>query len=279
MIDIRESTNQKDFIHYSTSEIQDEFLFPNVFSADQVSAVYYLSDRIVIMGCMPVSDTVSINQDFGAYFGSEYFLSNRELGIINIGGTGTVYIDSGGYKLSYEDALYIAKDTKKVIFSSDDPVCPAKFYMVSTPAHQSFKTTFISASQVSGRTIGKPDSANQREIFQYFDPYIVQTCQLSMGMTKLKSGSVWNTMPPHTHLRRTEVYFYYNLSAENIVLHLMGEPCNTRHIVVANEQAVISPPWSIHAGCGTYAYSFIWAMGGENKVYNDIDGVDLKYLK
>ena len=254
-MDIRYSANQRDFKRYTTDEIRDEFLITDLFAADEVTAVYSHVDRMVTLGCMPVNETVSIDKGIDCWknFGTHYFLERREIGIFNIGEPGTITADGVTYKMGHEDCLYITMGTKEVTFASDDAAHPAKFYMVSAPAH-------------------KPCN-------QFIHPDVLETCQLSMGLTRLEEGSVWNTMPAHTHERRMEVYFYFDIPQENVVFHMMGEGKETRHIVMQNEQAVISPSWSIHSGCGTSNYAFIWAMGGENKAFDDMDNIETTQLR
>ena len=239
---------------------------------------------MVTLGCMPVKEHVSIEKGIDCWknFETHYFLERREIGIFNIGGSGSITADGVEYHLDYKDCLYITKGTKEVIFASDNENAPAKFYMVSAPAHTSYKTTFISIKDAAKRNIGDQKTANKRTINQFIHPDVLQTCQLSMGMTVLDEGNIWNTMPSHTHERRMEVYMYFNIPKDNVVFHLMGEPTEvrtivmgepteTRHIIMKNEEAVISPSWSIHSGAGTSNYTFIWAMGGENLAFDDMD--------
>ncbi|HHV31455.1 5-dehydro-4-deoxy-D-glucuronate isomerase [Caproiciproducens sp. LBM24188] len=274
-MDIRYSANQKDFQRYTTEEIRKEFLIENLYQPDQVVAVYSHVDRMVTLGCMPVKETVSIEKGIDCWknFGTNYFLERREIGIFNIGGDGVIQADGVSYDMGFEDCLYVTKGTKQVLFSSKDPNKPAKFYMVSAPAHKACKTTFISIKDANKRPLGSTETANKRVINQFIHPDVLETCQLSMGMTCLEPGSVWNTMPCHTHERRMEIYTYFNIPEGNVVFHMMGEGNQTRHIVMQNEQAVINPSWSIHAGCGTSNYTFIWAMGGENQAFDDMDDI------
>jgi len=280
-MDIRYSANQKDFKRYDTEEIRREFLIENLYRADEITAVYSHVDRMVTLGCMPVSETVSIEKGIDCWknFGTEYFLERREIGIFNIGGPGTISADGISYNMELEDCLYITKGTKAVLFSSVSPSNPAKFYMVSAPAHKACKTTFISIKDANKRPLGALETANKRVINQFIHPDVLETCQLSMGLTRLEPGSVWNTMPCHTHERRMEIYTYFNIPEGNVVFHMMGEGTETRHIVMQNGQAVINPSWSIHAGCGTSNYSFIWAMGGENQAFDDMDNIQTTDLK
>lgn len=274
-MDVRYSTNQKDFKHYDTEEIRREFLIENLYRDDQVTVVYSHVDRMVTLGCKPVHETVSIEKGIDCWknFGTVYFLERREAGVFNIGGPGVIRADGVAYDMGYEDCLYLTKETREVLFSSKNPENPAKFYLVSAPAHKVCKTKFISIADANKRPQGSLETANKRVINQFIHPDVLETCQLSMGLTKLESGSVWNTMPCHTHERRMEIYTYFEIPEGNVVFHMMGDGRETRHIVMQNEQAVISPSWSIHAGCGTSNYVFIWAMGGENLAFDDMDQI------
>lgn len=280
-MDIRYSANQKDFKRYTTEETRKEFLIENLYVADEVVAVYSHVDRMVTLGCMPVSETVSIDKGIDVWknFGTNFFLERREIGIFNIGGSGVVEADGEVFHLGYKDCLYITMGTRKVTFASDDGAKPAKFYMVSAPAHKACKTTFIPIEKAAKRPLGATETSNKRVINQFIHPDVLETCQLSMGMTVLEPGSVWNTMPAHTHERRMEVYMYFEVPQDQVVFHMMGEGSETRHIVMQNEQAVISPSWSIHAGAGTSNYTFIWAMGGENQAFDDMDTIPMTELR
>jgi len=280
-MDIRYSANQRDVKRYTTEELRKEFLIENLYQPDQVIAVYSHVDRMVTLGCMPVKETVSIDKGIDVWknFGTSYFLERRELGMFNIGGAGKVTVDGTVYELSYKDCLYITKGAKEVLFSSDDANSPAKFYMVSAPAHCSYETRLIKLADAAKRPLGAMETSNKRVINQFIHPDVLKTCQLSMGMTVLEPGSVWNTMPAHTHERRMEVYMYFEVPENNVVFHMMGEGQETRHIVMQNEQAVISPSWSIHAGAGTSNYTFIWAMGGENQAFDDMDNIAVTDLR
>ncbi|MVB11974.1 4-deoxy-L-threo-5-hexosulose-uronate ketol-isomerase [Caprobacter fermentans] len=280
-MDIRYSANQRDFKRYTTEEIRQEFLIENLYREDEVVAVYSHVDRMVTLGCMPVNETVSIDKGIDCWknFGTHYFLERREIGVFNIGGPGEITADETSYPMGFEDCLYVTMKTQKVTFKSNNPQKPAKFYMVSAPAHKPCKTTFISIADANKRPVGSSETSNKRVINQFIHPDVLETCQLSMGLTCLNSGSVWNTMPAHTHERRMEVYTYFNIPKGNVVFHMMGEGKETRHIVMQNEQAVISPSWSIHAGCGTTNYHFIWAMGGENKAFDDMDEIPIQEMR
>lgn len=274
-MDIRYSVNQRDFKRYTTEEVRGEFLIENLYKKDEVVAVYSHVDRMVTLGCMPVNEAVSISKgiDVWANFGTDYFLERREIGIFNIGGAGKIKADGEVFEMGYKDCLYITKGTKEVTFESNSPENPVKYYMVSAPAHTSYKTTFIPIEKAAKKPLGSMETSNKRVINQFIHPDVLKTCQLSMGMTVLEPGSVWNTMPAHTHERRMEIYMYFEVPENQVVFHMMGEGQETRHIVMQNEQAVISPSWSIHSGAGTSNYTFIWAMGGENQAFDDMDNI------
>lgn len=281
MMDIRYSCNQRDFKRYTTEETRNEFLIENLFQPETVRPVYSHVDRMVTIGIMPVNEVVSIDKgiDVWANFGTQYFLERREIGMFNVGGEGTVTVDGTVYELGYKDCLYITKGAKEVLFQSRDASKPAKFYCVSAPAHCSYETRLIKIADAAKRPLGAMETSNKRTINQFIHPDVLKTCQLSMGMTVLEPGSVWNTMPAHTHERRMEVYFYFEVPENNVVFHMMGEGQETRHIVMKNEEAVISPSWSIHSGAGTSNYTFIWAMGGENQAFDDMDNIATTDLK
>ena len=280
-MDIRYSCNQRDFKRYTTEETRNEFLIQNLYVPNEVVAVYSHVDRMVTLGCMPTTEEVSIDKgiDIWANFGTSYFLERREIGIFNIGGPGVIKADDETFHMNYKDCLYITMGTKNVTFASDDAANPAKFYMVSAPAHCAYKTTYLPIEKAVKRPLGAMETANKRTINQFIHPDVLPTCQLSMGMTALEPGSVWNTMPCHTHERRMEIYMYFEVPENNVVFHMMGEGQETRHIVMKNEEAVISPSWSIHAGAGTSNYTFIWAMGGENQAFDDMDNIPTTDLK
>jgi 4-deoxy-L-threo-5-hexosulose-uronate ketol-isomerase len=280
-MDIRYSANQKDVKRYTTQELRDEFLIQNIFKKNDVTAVYSHVDRIVTMGAMPAGEVLPLDKNIDSMknFGVDYMLERRELGIINIGAAGTVTCDGEKYHLEHFDCLYVSMGTKEVTLESDDANNPAKFYMCSTPAHKPCPTKLIEIKSANKSHLGSPKTSNERTINQFIHPAVLETCQLSMGLTILKEGSIWNTMPSHTHERRMEVYFYFDIADDNVVFHFMGEPSETRHIVMRNEEAVIGPSWSIHTGVGTSAYTFIWAMAGENRTFTDMDDVAMSELK
>ncbi len=280
-MDIRYAANPRDVKRYTTEELRNEFLIENLYQPDSVTAVYSHVDRMVTLGCMPVTETVSIDKgiDVWANFGTKFFLERREIGIFNIGGEGTIAVDGTIYELGYKDCLYITMGAKEVLFASKCAEKPAKFYMVSAPAHRSYETRLLKLADANKKPCGDAATSNKRVINQFIHPAVLKTCQLSMGMTVLESGSVWNTMPAHTHERRMEVYMYFEVPEDQVVFHMMGQGQETRHIVMKNEQAVISPSWSIHAGAGTSNYTFIWAMGGENQAFDDMDEIPTPELK
>lgn len=280
-MDIRYSCNQKDFKRYTTEEMRAEFLVEQLYVDDQVVGVYSHVDRMVTFGCKPVNEAVPLDKGIDSMktFGTTYVLERREIGIFNIGGAGSIEADGETFKLGFQDCLYITKGTRTVVFKSDDKANPAKFYMVSAPAHKACKTTFLSITDAKKKPLGDNATSNKRVINQFIHPDVLETCQLSMGLTQLEPGNVWNTMPAHTHERRMEIYTYFGIPEGQAVFHMMGEGTETRHLVVTNEQAVISPSWSIHAGCGTSAYTFIWAMGGENQTFDDMDHIKISDMR
>ena len=280
-MDIRYSAHPRDVKRYTTQELREEFLIEDLYRPDQVVAVYSHVDRMVTLGCMPVKESVSIDKgiDVWANFGTRYFLERREIGMFNIGGEGTATVDGTVYELGYKDCLYITMGVKEVLFASKDGSKPAKFYMVSAPAHRSYETKLLKIADAAKKPLGDAATSNKRVINQFIHPDVLKTCQLSMGMTVLEEGSVWNTMPAHTHERRMEVYMYFEVPEDQVIFHMMGQGQETRHIVMRNEQAVISPSWSIHAGAGTASYTFIWAMGGENQAFDDMDVIPTTQLR
>lgn len=281
MVDIRYSTGKEAFSRMNTEELRKEFLVKDIFRADDISCVYSHIDRIVVLGAMPVSKSVDLQKNIDPMkdFGVDYLLQRRELGIINIGGNGKVIADGKSFDIIHFDGLYIGAGTKTVQFTSDDPANPAKFYMTSAPAHCTYPTKHIKFAESKHVPAGKAEDSNLRTINQYIHPDVLDTCQLSMGLTHLEPGSVWNTMPAHTHERRMEVYFYFEIPENQVVFHFMGEPSETRHIVMQNDEAVINPSWSIHSGAGTSNYTFIWAMCGENRTYTDQDWLNTADLR
>ncbi len=280
-MDKRYSVNPAHFRQMTTEETRREFLIENLFRPGEVSVTYSHVDRMVVLGVQPTEESLPLERgmDVWASFGVEHFLDRRELGIFNIGGRGAVFADRAAYPMEAGDCLYLPMGAKGVSFASRKADNPAKFYMVSAPAHARHEARLLKIEDAAKRELGSVETCNKRVINQFIHPSVLKTCQLSMGLTELSPGCVWNTMPPHTHERRMEVYFYYGLPEDQAVFHMMGVPDETRHIVVKNQQAVISPSWSIHAGAGTCAYSFIWAMGGENQAFDDMDNLNICDLR
>jgi 4-deoxy-L-threo-5-hexosulose-uronate ketol-isomerase len=261
----------------NTDELRNAFLVNNLMQDDAIQLVYSHYDRVIVGGAKPVNQKLFLDTD--AELRADYFLQRREIGIINVGGKGKITVDDKVYELNKLDCLYIGKGAQKVFFESNDASTPAVFYLLSTPAHATYPTTLYTKEQALPATIGSIETSNERTIYKYIHADGIQSCQLVMGLTILSRGSVWNTMPAHTHTRRMEAYFYFDVDAAQRVFHFMGEPQQTRHIVTANHEAVISPPWSIHSGCGTSNYAFIWGMAGENYTYTDMDAVAIKDLR
>ena len=280
-MDIRYSANPKDAMHYTTEELRDEFLIEDLYAPDEVRAVYSHVDRMVVLGILPVNETLSIDKgmEIMKTFGTNFFLERREVGFFNLGGAGICVVDGKEYPLNPRDCIYITKGAKEVTFSSNNPEEPARFYGVCAPAHRSFETKLLTINEAAKVPMGDEKTCNKRVINQFIHPDVVETCQLLMGLTALEPGSVWNTMPAHLHERRMEVYTYFDLPKDHRVFHYMGEPDETRHLVIKEFDAVISPSWSIHSGCGTTNYTFIWAMGGENQEFTDMDAIPIEDLK
>ena len=262
---------------YDTSKLREEFLIDNLMQTDTIVLVYSNFDRFITGSAVPKNGSLKL-ETVDALKAS-YFLERRELGIINVGDTGKVVVDGITYILNHKEALYVGQGNKDIAFFSDSDENPAQFYLNSTPAHKSYPTKKIGKEDVETIELGAPETANARTLRKYIVNSVVEVCQLQMGMTTLKPGSSWNTMPAHVHDRRMEVYFYFEIDANQAVCHFMGEPQETRHIWMANHQAVISPPWSIHSGSGTSSYSFIWGMAGENLDYGDMDHCKINELK
>ena len=264
--------------NFSTEQLRNEFLVEELFVPGKICLTYTHNDRMIFGGVTPTNEVLEIK--LSKELGVTYFLERRELGVINIGGPGKIIIDGQEEEMKKQDGYYIGKETKDVRFLSDDASNPAKFYCVSTPAHKIYPNVKISIDEITPFETGEPKTLNQRKIYQYVHPNICESCQLQMGYTILEPGSAWNTMPSHTHERRMEAYVYFDFANEDTkVFHMMGKPDETKHLVVSEEQAVISPSWSIHSGVGTSNYSFIWAMCGENITYTDMDMVAMDDLK
>ena len=276
-MEVRDAANAKDVKYYTTDRLREEFHIANLFTKDNIRMVYSHIDRIIVIGMMPVF--AHLRLEAGKELAAEYFLERRELGCINIGGKGTVTIDGVDYEMNPRDGIYVGMGNKELVFKSADPENPAKFYMTSCPAHTKYPTVKIDITKARKVPCGSVEDCNKRVINQYIHPEVMKSCQLAMGLTQLEVGSNWNTMPCHTHDRRMEVYLYLDMDRNDAVFHMMGEPKETRHIIMHNEEAVISPSWSIHSGVGTRNYSFIWAMCGENQEFTDMDHIETKELR
>lgn len=273
----RHASHPDMIVGLSTRQLRGLYLLTDLFQPDRISLTHSHIERMVVGGVMPVDKTLVLDEV--PELGKGPLLARRELGVINIGGAGRIRVDGSEHRMQPRDGLYVPMGTSALTFHSDSAGSPAKFYLVSTPAHVRHETVHIPIARANPMPMGASATSNERVIYQYVNPDICRSSQLLMGLTELKEGSVWNTMPCHLHDRRSETYFYFDLGPDARVFHFMGEPEETRHIVVANEQAVISPPWSIHTGCGTSSYTFIWAMGGENQDYKDMDGVPMGALR
>lgn len=260
-----------------TEQLRDNFLVQNLMQDDSVQLVYSHYDRVIIGGAKPVGQTLELPNH--PELKAEYFLERRELGIINVGGKGTVTVDNEAFEMDKQDCVYAGKGTRKVSFASADKSDPALFYLLSAPAHAAYPATKFTKEQASPVELGAANTANKRTVYKYIHLDGIKSCQLVMGLTVLAGGSVWNSVPPHTHTRRMEVYFYFDLGEGQRIFHFMGEPQQTRHLVMNNHEAVISAPWSTHFGCGTGNYGFIWGMAGENLVYTDMDPAPVAALK
>lgn len=272
-MEIRFQSSPKEVKGMNTAELRSNFLVSPLMTVDVLSLVYSHYDRVIIGGVKPVGQKVPLHNE--AELRADYFLERRELGIINVGGAGEVEADGVKHDLNKLDALYLSKGTKSVSFASISKDNPACFFLMSAPAHQNYLNKKMTKEEATPVNLGDISTSNKRTIYKYIHLDGIRSCQLVMGLTVLDDGCVWNSVPPHTHTRRTEVYFYFDLPAQHRVFHLMGEPTETRHIVMANHEAVISPPWSIHCGPGTGNYGFIWAMAGENQVFTDMDPVSI----
>lgn len=275
-MEVRMAANAKDVKHYTTERLREEFHISNLFSKDNIRMVYSHIDRIITAGAMPVKQVLKL--EAGKELAADYFLERREMGSINIGGKGIITVDGVEYEMNPRDGIYIGRGNKEITFKSVDEENPAKFYISSCPAHTAYPTVKIDITKARKVPCGSVEDCNKRTINQYIHPEVMQSCQLAMGLTQLETGSNWNTMPCHTHDRRMEVYLYLDMGDDDVVFHMMGEPDETRHIIMHNEEAVISPSWSIHSGVGTKAYSFIWAMCGENQEFDDMDHIETRDL-
>lgn len=276
-MEIRYASSNKDSKNYDTKRLREEYLIENLFIENEIKLVYSHIDRIIIGGIFPITEKIKLKG--GKELGSNFFLERRELGVINIGGPGIIILDDEEFSLNNKDAIYVGLGIKEVFFKSLDIKNPAKFYLNSAPAHCKYPTALITLEKARKVKMGDISTSNKRIINQYIHPDICKSCQLVMGMTVLEDGSVWNSMPAHTHDRRMEVYFYFDMNENTRIFHFMGEPNETRHIIMKNEEAVISPSWSIHSGAGTASYTFIWGMVGENQTFSDMDHIEMKDLR
>jgi 4-deoxy-L-threo-5-hexosulose-uronate ketol-isomerase len=273
----RLSPSQTEYPKLGTDELRDAFLVDSLFQAGRVDFVYSDADRAIIGSAVPTSAPLKMAAD--AELRAAYFCERRELGVLNIGSSGSVEVDGQRFDLAKLDCLYVGRGSRDITFSSRDAASPAAFYLLSYPAHSTFPTTRGLRADAAMVELGTAAAANRRTIYKYIHPGGIKSCQLVMGFTQLQEGSVWNTMPPHTHTRRSEVYMYFDLGSNRRVMHFMGTPQQTRHLVMAERQVVISPSWSIHCGCGTGAYTFCWGMGGENQTFEDMDPAPLESLR
>jgi 4-deoxy-L-threo-5-hexosulose-uronate ketol-isomerase len=276
-MEIRFAVGPEDARQYDTQKLIDNFLISNLMVHDQLKLVYTHYDRMIIGGAVPVNKTLELPNPHELR--ADYFLERREIGIINVGGKGTVTADGKKFELEKMSCLYIGKGTKRITFASTSKKTPAIFYMLSVPAHVLYPTSLFTKEQAAPVQLGSVETSNKRTVYKYIHLDGIKSCQLIMGLTVLETGSVWNSIPPHTHTRRMEVYFYFDLPEEQRLFHFMGNPLETKHIIMKNNEAVISPPWSTHFGCGTSNYGFVWGMAGENLVYADMDPAPVNTLK
>jgi 4-deoxy-L-threo-5-hexosulose-uronate ketol-isomerase len=276
-MEIRNAVHPDHAVSFDTKELRKQFLIQDLFRLDEVKLVYSYFDRLIVAGVCPVvPKEIEVDEKV---IGGPYLLERRELGVINVGAAGAVTVDGEKYDMSPKDGLYIGMGAEKLEFASIDKNNPARFYLNCAPAHKNYPTSKVTFSEAEPTAIGEMAQSNKRTIRKYIHPDGVKSCQLVMGMTTLETGCVWNTMPVHTHQRRMEAYFYFGLAGDQVVFHFMGEPSETRHIIVRNEEAVLSPSWSIHSGAGTSSYTFIWGMVGENQTFTDMDGIPMSELK
>jgi len=275
--ELRYSNHPEDAKHYDTERIRKDFLVQNIMSPDDINMVYSMNDRFIVGGAVPVKNDLLLETIDPLK--AAHFCDRRELGVINVGSEGELEVDGKSYALKYKEAIYIGAGTKEVVFKSKNPKSPSRFYFNSAPAHKSFPVKHITLEQADTVELGSLESSNHRKINKLIVNSVVDICQLQMGMTELKAGSVWNTMPVHLHSRRMEAYFYFEVPDDQAICHFLGDPKETRHIWLHNEEAVVSPSWSIHAAAGTSNYIFIWGMAGENLDYGDMDSFGPKELK
>ncbi len=277
-MEVRHAIHPDQAKQLNTNELRTSFLVDGLFNPGRVKLVYGYYDRLMVGGVQPDKEVVQLEVD-EKFIGAEFLLERRELGVINIGQSGSVAIDGTDYPLGNRDALYVGMGAKSLRFSSADAGKPAKFYLLSAPAHRSYPITRITIADSEPNRLGSDEQSNRRTIYKYIHPDGVKSCQLVMGLTMLEPKNVWNTMPSHTHARRIEAYLYFDFPSDNIVFHFMGLPEETRHLIVRSEQAVLSPSWSLHSGVGTTNYSFIWGMAGENQTFSDMDAIPMDSLR
>ena len=276
-MEIRYGVDKVRFQRMNTEEVRQAFLVNTLFDLGAIQLIYSEVDRVIIGSAVPTKKPLSLPA--GKELASDYFAQRREIGVLNIGAKGQVKVDGTVFEMENLDGLYIGRESKEIFFDSDDAGKPARFYLLSFPAHQKYPTKQARKKDAEAVHLGSVEASNKRTIYKYIHPTGIQSCQLVMGFTELAPGCVWNTMPPHTHERRMEVYLYFGIADTTRVFHLMGPSDETRHIVVANEEAIISPSWSIHSGVGTGAYTFCWGMGGENQAFDDMDGITIDTLR
>ncbi len=276
-MEIRYSADNVRYQRMTTDELRESFLINNLFQKDEITLLYSDIDRVIVGSATPTEQKLALSS--AEELGAEYFTQRREIGVINVGGRGKIAVDGTEFGMEYRDGLYIGRGSRVIEFESADADSPALFYFLSYPAHADYPTVHIEGTKVESVHLGSQAEANERTIRKYIHPAGVQSCQLVMGCTELAKGSIWNTMPVHTHERRMEVYFYFELPDQALVFHFMGKPSETRHVVVRNREAIISPSWSIHSGAGTSNYTFVWGMGGENQEFGDMQHSDMAKLK
>src|SRR5262245_50732253 len=274
---IRFSPNQTDYQKLGTAELRTAFLVDSLFAPGKLELVYTDADRAIVGSAVPAPAPLKLSAD--AELRAAFFCERRELGVLSIGGAGTVDVDGTKHEMGKLDCLYVGRGSKDIVFASKDAANPAAFYLLSYPAHAGYPTTLAQTKDATPVELGSAADANRRTIYKYIHTGGIKSCQLVMGFTKLQDGAVWNTMPPHTHTRRSEVYLYFDLDPKRRVMHFMGTPQQTRHLVVADRQAAMSPSWSVHCGCGTGAYTFCWGMGGENQTFEDMDAAPIDQLR
>jgi 4-deoxy-L-threo-5-hexosulose-uronate ketol-isomerase len=272
-----QAAGEESYPRMTSGELRSHFVIEDLFVPGRAEFVYTNVDRAVVGGLIPMQESLALTG--GREMACSYFCERREAGVINLGAPGMIRVDGVEFRVGSRECLYIGRGSREILFSSERPESPAQFYLVSYPAHADYPTTFAGLDQANRIDLGAPESANRRTIFQFIRPGRIQSCQLVMGYTELIGGSVWNTFPPHTHDRRTEVYCYFDIPQQGCVFHLLGKPEETRHVVMREKQAVLAPPWSVHSGVGSGSYRFVWAMGGENQVFEDMDQVQTGSLR